>query len=149
VDEVARTYTRFTDKQTVRIQMFSSPDMAKLQLDSLESLKSPETMKNMRLGHQSMKIAEESGWAVWTLTMGRTSAYRTAVCGSITVCLSAREGDVSLLDVFWKVLDLKALAGKSNAALPAGAGLVLARRGCRVRRQHVGFGGREMPRMLG
>jgi hypothetical protein len=70
----------------------------------------------MQLGKQSIMSADEGGWTVWTITMGRRSAYRNAVCGSITVCLSASKGDANMLDVFWKVLDLKALAGKSGAA---------------------------------
>lgn len=116
---VRRTYTRTTDKARVDITLTNSPQIMGPQQMMLQTLtKNPAMLAMMNKDpKKQFTLIDQDGWSGWSVVeKGRNRAETTAMTKSCMVNIRVSKAEAAVLDMVWKGMDRKGLAGTGGGA---------------------------------
>ena len=120
---LTRTYTRKQGENnlTVTMTILNIPQLLEAQQQAAQTYRNPEFLKMInQQGDQKVEAFEQDGWFVWTVVQKDQDANLSAFGKGAMITLQVSKDDGSVLKTFWKGIDLKAFAGETPQAKPAG-----------------------------
>jgi hypothetical protein len=121
---LSRKYTRKgeadDDKQTqVTVTVHSQKEMIEAAKGMAEAYKNPQFITMMEsAGKIKFTAIDQNGWSGWKIVSAEgNDATATAFCGDLMLTVQVNKPDGKTLDLFWKAIDLKGLAGAATTKI--------------------------------
>ncbi|MCJ7543278.1 MAG: hypothetical protein MUP47_01725, partial [Phycisphaerae bacterium] len=117
--QLTQRFTRKQDGATATVSLTSSNQLIDAQKPLAESYKNPEFLRMANLDpNMKVKLIDQDGWTGWIVIQKEGDAQATALHSGYLLTVQVDKPDEAALDIFWKAIDLKGLAGPGAASQP-------------------------------
>jgi hypothetical protein len=111
------SYTRTADSVKVDILITSSPQIVEPAKAMMKVYQDPQMRKMMAANpNQKIEVIDKDDWTGFMMAQQGGNASIMAFNGRTMLQLTCGSGDASILDMFWKAIDLAGLAGILSTA---------------------------------
>lgn len=115
--QISRTYTRKSDKMTVRMELTNAPQLIDVQKGMAEMYKNPQMLAAMNAdGKTTVKPFDQSGWTGWTKIEKDKDAELTTFSKGNLLTIHVSKADETALQQFIGLMNFKAMGEGSVAA---------------------------------
>lgn len=115
--QLAQEFVRTSDDLQVKITLTNASFLVAAQADVIKTYKNPEILKALNAEDKNkISVIEQDGWTGWRMIEKDSHAEITAFCGSCLLTIRVEKDDPTVLDTFWKAINLKGIAASETAS---------------------------------